>query len=97
MNIDILTGNELIESFNERFSQYSRPTEAKTTRSVAPSDHGKIVRCVAEHIALPQPLETSRRIEVYCEYNDHCRFVVHSKESLKENKSYFLSVKEMTF
>ncbi|XP_011496129.1 PREDICTED: fasciclin-3 [Ceratosolen solmsi marchali] len=68
-NVSLYLDNEPI-GFDERPIIYGRPIEEtqailNTSRSVTPSDNGKTLRCVADHIALQQPLETTRQIEVH--------------------------------
>jgi hypothetical protein len=70
LNFPIPLDNEPI-GFDEKAIIYGRPIEEtqavlNTSRSVTPSDNGKTLRCVADHIALQQPLETTRQIEVHC-------------------------------
>ena len=39
-----------------------------TTRTIEVSDNGKLLRCVASHIALDRPLEETQKIIVHCKY-----------------------------
>lgn len=64
--------NEQIQ-YDERPILYGRQGDhaavLKTSRSVTPEDHGKVLKCIATHIALKTPLSVQRQINVICEYN----------------------------
>ena len=71
--MEFLLDNEPI-GFDERPIIYGRPIEENqatlnTSRSVTPADNGKVLRCVASHIALQRSLDTTRQIEVHCMYS----------------------------
>lgn len=92
--------NDFDENFSddEPLSYESRPTYdyAASNSSVAVlnvshavdwTDNGKMVRCLAHHIALDGPKETKQDLQVYCEYytifpmNNWHHFFIDTKRS----------------
>ncbi|KAL7291068.1 hypothetical protein TKK_0015200 [Trichogramma kaykai] len=69
-NVSLYLDNEQI-GYDERPMILGRtvdvanPSMLNASRSVTPEDNGKTLRCVASHIALEAPIETSKQIEVY--------------------------------
>ncbi|XP_025154449.1 fasciclin-3 isoform X1 [Harpegnathos saltator] len=68
-NISIYLDNDLLEEdksmlYNE-YRNHMQQTDVKNvTRTLDWSDNGKMIRCVANHIALEKPLETSMLLNV---------------------------------
>jgi len=60
--------DELISE--ERYSYFDNSSVIqKVSRGVDWTDNGKVIRCIANHIALDRPKESTVRIEVHCKLN----------------------------
>lgn len=76
--------------YNEHHSMQNTDTK-NVTRDLQWSDNGKTIRCVANHIALDKPLETTTTLDVYCELPISRFLASHIVSSTVSRKFHFTS------
>lgn len=64
------TDNELLGKSPQEFDGFSdnTPGYVNVSRSLDWTDHGKTLRCVVDHIALPRPRVTTMNLDVHCTF-----------------------------
>lgn len=69
IEIYLLSDNETISRDNSRLAYNSNENTlsmVNASRTLNWSDNGRLVRCVAEHMALDEPKEVVKQLQVYC-------------------------------